>query len=142
MNYIDTSALLKWYLPEAGSDAFTAWISAQHQADTSRLVSVEMHVVLARKQRIGELSNAQATRALAAFLADVDDGLLRVQSIDAAHWEEAERLITVAALPALRTLDALHLAVASVAQVDEFATADRTLAAAARALGMRTPVLH
>lgn len=139
MNYIDTSALLKWYLPEPGSDAFTAWIGTQHEASISRLVSVEIHVVLTRKQRLAELTKAQMTRALTAFLADVDDGLFRVQPIENVHWEEAERLVTDAGVPALRTLDAVHLAVASVDQAQIFATADKALAAAARSLGMSTP---
>lgn len=141
MNYIDTSALLKWYLPEAGSDAFTAWIATQHEASISRLVSVEMHVVLTRKQRIGELTAPQAKRALTTFLADVDDGLFRMQPIGEAHWDEAERLVAFNTVPGLRTLDALHLAVARIDQAQIFVTADGALAVAARTLGMATPPL-
>lgn len=142
MNYIDTSALLKWYLPEPGSDAFTAWIGTQHEASISRLVSVEIHVVLTRKQRLGELTEPQAKRALTAFLADVDDGLFRMQPIENPHWDEAERLVAFSGVPGLRTLDALHLAVARVDQAQIFMTADTALAVAARALGMATPRLE
>lgn len=89
-----------------------------------------------------ELTEAQMMRALTAFLADVDDGLFRVQPVESPHWDEAERLVTATRLPALRTLDALHLAVASVDRADVFVTADRALASVARALGMSTPNLQ
>lgn len=138
-NYIDTSALLKWYLPERGSDAFSAWIESQDDARISVLTRVEVHATLARRQRMRDLSAAEARRAANAFLADLDDGLFLVHPLVEPHWAEAEALLHDAPDAALRTLDALHLACARLDQARVFATADRTLAAAARKLGMQTP---
>ncbi len=139
MNYIDTSALLKWYLPERGSDAFGGWIATQDEARISVLTRVEVHATLARKQRSREITAEDARRATAAFLADLDDGLLIVLQLDESHWSEAEALLQAVEDVPLRTLDALHLACARIAQARVFATADLKLAAAARLLGMQTP---
>jgi predicted nucleic acid-binding protein len=139
LNYIDTSALLKWYLPERGSEAFGAWIATQDEARISVLTRVEVRATLARKQRNREISSADARRAADAFLADLDDGLFVVHTLDEPHWSEAEALLQAVEDVALRTLDALHLACARIEQARIFATADLKLAAAARLLGMQTP---
>ncbi len=139
MNYIDTSALLKWYLPERGSEAFGAWIAAQDEVRVSVLTRVEVHATLARKQRTREIGADDARRALDAFLADLDDGLFVMHKLDEPHWTEAEALLDSVPDVPLRTLDALHLACARFEQARVFATADLKLAAAARLLGMQTP---
>jgi predicted nucleic acid-binding protein len=139
LNYIDTSALLKWYLPERGSTAFGAWIATQDEARISPLTRVEVRATIARKQRNRELGATDARRAVDAFLADLDDGLFIVHPLAEPHWAEAEALLDALADLPLRTLDALHLACARVEQARVFATADLKLAAAARQLGMITP---
>ena len=139
MNYIDTSALLKWYLPEPGSAAFGVWIASQNEARISVLARVEVRATLARKQRNREISADEARRATDAFLADLDDGLFVLHRLDEPHWTEAEALLHSAPDLALRTPDALHLACARLEQARVFATADLKLAAAARLLGMQTP---
>jgi len=138
-NYVDTSALLKWYLPERGSDAFGAWMAAQDEVRISVLTRVEVRAAIARRQRNRELGSADARRATTAFLADIDDGLFVVHRLDEPHWTEAEALLDALADTPLRTLDALHLACARVEQAKVFATADLKLAAAARLLGLSTP---
>lgn len=142
MNYIDTSALLKWYVPETDSDAFSAWITTQHDARISALTRVELRSTLARKERNRELSAADARRAMKNFLGDIDDGLFLVHALAEPHWAEAEALLHALADVALRTLDALHLACARIEQASVFATADTRLAAAARSLGMQTPTFE
>ncbi len=139
MNYIDTSALLKWYVPENGSDAFSRWITTQDDARISLLTRVEVRATLARKERNRELSAADVRRVMKHFLADIDDGLFLVHILVESHWVEAEALLQALADVPLRTLDALHLACARVEQATIFATADVRLAAAARSLGMQTP---
>lgn len=142
MNYIDTSALLKWYVPERGSDAFGAWISAQDDARISVLTRVEVRCALARRQRNRQISETEARRAMDAFLNDIDDGLFVMHMLNEPHWAEAEALMQSAPELPLRTLDALHLACARIEQARVFATADRQLAAAARSFGMHTQVFE
>jgi len=139
LNYIDTSALLTWYLPERGSEAFGHWIATQDEARISVLTRVEVHATLARKNRNREIREDEVRQAAGAFLADLDDGPFVVHRLEEPHWAEAEALVDSLATSSLRTLDALHLACARIEQASVFATADLKLAAAARMLGMQTP---
>ncbi len=139
MNYVDTSALLKWYLPEEGSDAFGVWIATQDAAHISRLVQLEVVATLARKQRNRELSTNALRLARASFEGDLANGLLRLLPMSVDVWETTQRLLDEHPELPLRTLDALHLAVATLYEVRVLATADRQLAAAARTLGFTTP---
>jgi uncharacterized protein len=54
--YIDTSALAKWYLPEPGSDAFVDFVPGQERAAISRLTTVELRCLLARRRRAGDIT--------------------------------------------------------------------------------------
>lgn len=139
MKYIDTSALLKWFPPERGSESFGAWIATQDTAPISVLTRVEMRSTIARKLRNGDVDADEAQQAAGAFLAALDDGLFVVHALHEAHWTEAEALLGSMPLVSLRTLDTLLLACARIEKARVFATADLKLAAAARLLGMTTP---
>jgi hypothetical protein len=56
--YVDTSALAKWYLNEAGSAEFVDFMRAQGRALISRLTVVELRSLLARRERSGEITAA------------------------------------------------------------------------------------
>ena len=142
MAYVDTSALLKWYVPETGSDHFSDWIASQQHIEISRLTCVEVRCALARRQRAGSLSEDQAQQALDQFLADVHDGLFTLHTVGDAAFLNAESLLASADQQApLRTLDALHLAVALDHSCSAFITADRGLAEAAILTGLQTLVI-
>ncbi|HEY6898409.1 MAG TPA: type II toxin-antitoxin system VapC family toxin [Rhodocyclaceae bacterium] len=136
-DYIDTSALVKRYLAEPLSDEFDAYLTERPGAAISPLTVVELRCALARRRRSKDISRSYETAAMAAFDADVQQGCLEVVAIDNHRFQEARRLIDqIADLP-LRTLDALHLATAQVHRCKAFATADKTQAEAARALGFQ-----
>lgn len=137
MAYVDTSALLKWYVPERGSDLFGEWMSGQQQIEISRLTCVEVRCALARRQRAGTLREEHATHALEQFMADVHDGLFTLHSLNDQTYLDAENLVAVSPTP-LRTLDALHLAVAFGRTCNSFVTADTALAQAAGEAGLTT----
>jgi len=137
VSYVDTSALLKWYIPERGSEQFGAWMSGQKQIEISRLTCVEVRCALARRQRAGSLSKEQAAHALEQFMADVHDGLFTLHSLHDQTFLDAEDLVAASPTP-LRTLDALHLAVASGRACSAFVTADAALALAAGDAGLTT----
>lgn len=134
--YIDTSALAKWYLPEAGSGEFERFVRALPDPVSSRLVSVELRCLLARRRREGTLDREGEEGAYALFLRDVADGHIRVEPMPDHHYAEAVDLLQKLQTVALRTLDALHLAAALGYGVRELATADRAMATAAGALGL------
>jgi uncharacterized protein len=134
--YLDTSALAKRYLPEPGSAEFDAFFVARRRALISRLVVIELKCLLRRRTRMGEIDAGYEQRATKAFEDDVLAGFLVVEPLADQHGLGARALIDRLAAHPLRTLDALHLAIAQGRGVRLFATADRRQADAAQALGM------
>jgi predicted nucleic acid-binding protein len=134
MIYADTSALVKRYIDEPFSTDFDALLEGSAMA-ISRLTVVEARCALARRRRNREIDAVRENRVNAELAADIQAGMLLVSDIDAAHFTAAYHLIgRLADLP-LRTLDALHLAAAEQLSATGFATADKTQADAAEALG-------
>jgi predicted nucleic acid-binding protein len=134
--YLDTSALAKWYVAEPGSDRFSAYLADIPDAVISRLTIVEMRCLLARRRRSGLLSAHLEALAYARFTEQIAAGYLRVEPMPDARLLEALGLIErMPAIP-LRTLDALHLAVAQAAAATTVATADAIMRQAANALGL------
>jgi predicted nucleic acid-binding protein len=132
--YLDTSALVKRYLPERNSEAFDAYFSGLGPVHISRLTMVELRSTFARKRRQARLNPEQEIAAMNEVRTDIQNGLLSVAPSTDADFIEAFRLMDeLTALP-LRTLDALHLATASVLDSDVIATADDVMRRAAHQL--------
>lgn len=136
--YVDSSALAKWYLNESGSAEFVAFIRAQHLALISRLTVVEIRSLLARRLRAGDITADYHQDAIRTFDGDVRRGFLQVEPLFDNQAVIAADFIDRLMDQPLRTLDALHLAVAHTTGVRLVATADRALARAAEALGFAT----
>ena len=134
--YVDTSALAKWYLPEPGSEAFVEFIVRQDAAVISRLTSVELRCLLARRRRTGEIVAGHERDAWLAFEDDIRAGHLHVEALADGHAMKARHLLEQLRDLPLRTLDALHLAIAQSIRADVLATADLGMARAAQALGI------
>ena len=134
--YLDTSALAKWYLNEPFSEAFEEFIQAQETAAISRLSVVEVRCLLARRRRAGEITKAIESRVYAAFEKDVGAGSLQVYPVADGHLIAALGMIERLGRYPLRTLDALHLAIAQGIHCRRLATADKTMAAAGKAAGL------
>ena len=127
MIYLDSAALVKLVRVEAESQALVDWLNGQagQRLVASALVEVEVPRALRRSQ-------PAVLGAVAATLARID----RIE-IDAAVRATAAAYVD----PALRSLDAVHLAtadqlVASGKKVVAFVTYDTLLAAAAQAAGL------
>ncbi len=134
--YLDTSALAKWYLNEPFSEQFEAFIRKQSSAAVSRLTTVEFRCLLARRRRAGEITKSVESRVYASFEQDVGAGFLQVHPVADEHLIAALRLIARLGRHPLRTLDALHLAIAQGIHCRRLATADRTMADAGKAIGL------
>jgi len=139
--YLDTSALLKWYLQEPFSEEFTYFIQDHPGARISSLSVTEAHYTLARLTRNREVTASFATEVLAAFSAQTAAGYLSLLPIRDEYLAHATELLDSLKQP-LHTLDALHLAVAHACDCKQFATADKTQAAAARALGFKVHTFY
>ena len=129
--YLDTSALAKWYLNEAGSEAFVEFLQGLDSAVISSLSVTEMRSLLSRRRRMGDLSVELEFVLFAALLDDIDRGWLQRYPLDDARFAEATNLIARYPEHPLRTLDALHLTVAADLAVSIVATADGVMADAA-----------
>lgn len=135
--YVDTSALAKLYVNEAGSPAFQAYAAGLRSAWISRLAIVEFRCMMARRVRANLLSSQDQASARGLFEADIARGLWEVSPLDDQHAAHAAALIDRLAGVPLRTLDALHLAIARSLGASELATSDQALASAGSALGLR-----
>ena len=134
--YIDTSALAKRYIDEAGSEDFDAFLGRWPRVLISRLAVVEFRCMLQRRRRAAEIDAAYERAAMADFADDVRNGYFEVQPLADRHAIIAHDLIDQLSGHTLRTLDALHLAIAQSAGATVLATADRGMARAAEALGI------
>lgn len=133
--YLDTSALAKWYLNESGSESFAEYVQSLGVAVISSLTQTEMRSLLARRRRMGELNPELESVLYSALVDDIAEGSLQRHPIDDSRFEEAANLIARYPEHPLRTLDALHLAVARHAEVDGLATADAVMAETAASMG-------
>lgn len=136
--YVDTSALAKWYVHEVFSLEFERFINAVGQGIIARLAVVEFRCLLARRRRAGSISGAAERAAFRDFERDIKDGYWRIEPVHDAHMIGALGVLDELKSVPLRTLDALHLAVARAVKAKLLATADRTMAEAAVALNMKT----
>jgi uncharacterized protein len=127
MLYLDTSALVKLVRREPESDTLADWLDAQTPAPwvSSMLIEVELPRALRRVEP--------------SLLADVPAIVARV-----ARYEVDEVVRAAAAAypdPALRSLDAIHLATGDAvfgSQLNAFVCYDERLLAAATAVGLPT----
>lgn len=134
--YVDTSALAKYYVQEAGSADFETFIRSDVVPHVSRLALVEFRCLVARRRRAGTIAAEAQTRILGLFFAHLGQGLWRIQPLDDGHLVEAGDLIDRLPEYPLRTLDAIHLAAAARSGAVQLATGDRIMAAAAKSLGL------
>ena len=140
MAYLDTSVLVAYYCPEALSEAAEKMILADGQPAVSALTEVELVSALARKIRERELSRENANQVLTEFQSHLNQFLFKRIPLERDHYSVAFNWLAQFAVP-LRTLDALHLAVAAQNNL-ELITADQRLLQSARKLGVRTRLLR
>jgi len=84
----------------------------------------------------GEIRSADGNRILAKFSSHVDADFFTIIAVVKHHWRLAKGWIGLFS-NSLRTLDALHLSIASAEELD-LVTADKLLYQAAEILGVRT----
>jgi predicted nucleic acid-binding protein len=130
--FLDSSALVKYYHTEAGSAEVNRLIhelNARHYI--SRLITVEVASAFAVKTRTGDLDARDFVPLLRRFLRDVAQRQFQVLRMTNAHYEAAVEIIEKYFQRRLRTLDALHFAVALDLRrrgiLDHFVCADESL---------------
>ena len=134
--YLDTSALVKRYLIEAGSPEVNQWISMAQPVSTALITRAEMSAAISRAGRLGWISKEQSQHALELFRSEWE--LLGRLPINEATVRRADVL---ACQYDLRGYDAIHLACALLYQEGlgesvSLATYDRLLWQAGKATGL------
>lgn len=139
--YLDTSALLKRYLSERGSE----WVKTLAEPGTgnlilvSELTTVEFISALARRQREGSITLAGLFTLQTRFFGDLEHEYLSIPLATDVLRAACDRLVRYP----LRSLDAIQLASALEAlrvlgEPITFVTADKNLLSAAASEGFAT----
>ena len=138
--YLDASAAIKLYQSEEGSEVVEQILSSPDSlCFISRLTVVEIERAFSRRGRVHEVSPEELEELRLGLHLDLRRRRLRVKEVLPFHYRSAIRLVRKYAsaqhVPLVRTLDALHLAVAMDIRVreglDVFVCADKDLCAVA-----------
>jgi predicted nucleic acid-binding protein len=128
--YVDTRILGAYYCPEPLSAAAEKALRQLKTPVISVLSEVEFCSLISKKHRLHELRERQAKEILDLFSNHVAEGFYRRISLNTDHFIKA-RLLVASMDSSLRTLDALHLAVA-LSEGLTLVTADREFARAGK----------
>lgn len=114
-----------------------ACFRAENTGEPGRHVSqsIPFRCLLARRRRGGQIDSLIEQRALAEFDSHARSGAWRIHPTPFGDYATARNLIDILPDLPLRALDAMHLAAARGSGADNLATADKTQAEAAAALG-------
>lgn len=113
---------------------------AHAKPSVSWLTGIEIMSALSRKVRERELARRDAERIATLYREHVSQGCYNLIPLDGVDIEWAERHISKFD-NSLRTLDALHLAIAARESLG-LATADRRLADTAKKFGMKVTLVR
>jgi predicted nucleic acid-binding protein len=132
--YLDSSAVVKLFVPEAESDDLNEALVGLEDVVLSDLALTEAASAFGRRAREGLLADSEARR-LHREAAKLAASCRRAELTPPIH-RRAERLLLTSREIPLRTLDALHLALALDAEVATLVTYDPRLRAAAILQGL------
>ena len=134
MTYLDTSVVAAYYCPEALSARVQAALADETERAISFLVEVELASAVAQKVRSRQLTSAHAHLILAKFRSHLQQDIFARLSLQPEHFSQAREWLASLSL-SLRTLDALHVAVAAINDCS-LLTSDSVLAKACGNLGV------
>jgi uncharacterized protein len=131
--YFDTSVLTAYYTEEERSAEAAKIVQKASLPVVSDLAIAEFNVAITRKEKLGFLSQEGVAAVFSLFDEHLQDAFLSV-SIETRHFAATRALAARSEVP-LRTLNALHLVMASEIE-GALATFDQRLHQAASALGL------
>ena len=140
MAYIDTSILVAYYCPEPLSEVAEQAVREAAFPAISMLSEVEFCSALAIKLRRGKMRPNSGERVLSQFLLHVEEQRYAILPIEARHYTLSVEWIGQFST-AIRTLDALHLAIAHLNE-QPLVTADHVLARSAEHFGVEHTLLQ
>jgi len=134
--FLDSSALAKRYVQEAGSDRLEEILFSASSLGVSVICLPEVVSALCRIRRERKLSQPQYLNAKQALFEDIDD-----TSVVNVTDQVVARAIELLERWPLRSSDSLHVASAAEWAADLFVSADARQCAAARAYGLQVEEL-
>jgi predicted nucleic acid-binding protein len=131
--FFDSSAFVKRYVNEAGTDAVLQWCDQATEIILSGIALPELISSFCRLQREGRITETQYRQLKSLLLADIEDAAIGdLTPVVIAH--------AIASLEGnvLRGMDAIHIGSALALKADLFVSSDRRQLDAAARSGLRT----
>ncbi len=132
--YLDTSVLVAFYFPESISDQIEKIMLQTDRPAISQLTEIELSSAIAKKIRGKCLTVEKGREIISLFQTHIQQKGYTQLPLQPGHYTAANNWIYQFNSP-LRTLDALHLAIASKSNLT-LLTADRKLVESAKILGV------
>ena len=130
--FFDSSAFVKRYVREAGSDAVLQWCDQASEILLSGIALAEIVAGFCRLQREAQITDSQYRQLKSLLLADVEDAAI----CDLTPMVLAQAISSLEA-NVLRGMDAIHIGSALVLKAELFVTSDQRQLVAAQSCGLR-----
>jgi predicted nucleic acid-binding protein len=130
--FFDSSAFVKRYVSETGTEAVLAWCDRASEIGLSGIALPEIVSAFCRLRREGRIDDTQYRQLKSLLLADIEDAAMCDLSP-----EVLARSIDSLEANVLRGMDAIHLGSAIALKVDVFISADQRQLEAAFRAGLR-----
>ena len=135
--FADTSALVKYYYPEFGSEIVEEIFLNSEKIYLCQVATTEFASALMKKVRTRTLGMDAQERIWGVFMDDLSSGQMEVIGLDDRHFEKAASIIRrYGQKQETRTLDSLQLAAALDVHEARFLTADKALSVLAAKAGL------
>jgi predicted nucleic acid-binding protein len=130
--FFDTSAFVKRYVREAGTDTVLEWCDQATEIILSGIALAEIVSAFCRLHREGKITDTQYRQLKTLLLADIED----VAIGDLTPAVQAQAILSLEK-NALRGMDAIHIGTAVVLKADIFISSDQRQLDAAARMGLR-----
>ncbi len=130
--FFDSSAFVKRYVSEAGTEAVLAWCDRASEIGLSGIALPEIVSAFCRLRREGKINDTQYRQLKSLLLADIEDAAICDLSPEVLAQSIASLESNV-----LRGMDAIHVGSAIALKVDVFISADQRQRDAAIRAGLR-----
>ena len=135
--FLDTSALVKYYYPEVGSEKVEAIILKAKQVYLCQIAVTEFASALIKKMRAGTLEKEKQIVVWNVFLDDLNTGQMLLIQLDERHYFKAADIIRdYGRKKSIRTSDFLQLVAALDVPDTKFIAADKFLSRIAIKVGL------
>ena len=130
--FFDTSAFVKRYVREAGTDAILEWCDRATEIGLSGIALAEIISAFCRLRREGQITDLEYQQLKSLLLNDIED--IAICDLTPAVLARA---VSSLETNVLRGMDAIHIGSAVALQADVFVSADQRQRNAAACAGLR-----